>query len=70
LGLIAFTTVIARGVLGGSEPESTMLTATICMAALASAGYVVGRIAEQTIEESVRGKLATRLAAEREKPTA
>lgn len=62
LGLIAFTTILARGVLRQSDAESTFLTASLCLMALAAVGCVVGNLAAWVVDESVRTKLADELA--------
>ena len=61
LGLVSFTPILARGVLRGSDAESTLLTASLCMMALAAVGYVVGNLAAWVVDESVRTKLADKL---------
>ena len=54
LGLIAFSTIVLRGVIAGHDPESTLLTATIGLFAFAAAGWLLGTIAQSTVEQSVR----------------
>ncbi len=41
-----------------------MLTATLCLMALAAVGYVVGNLAAWVVDESVRTKLADELEAQ------
>ncbi len=64
LGLIAFATILARGVLRGGDAESTFLLASLCLMALAAVGYVVGNLAAWVVNESVRTKLADELDAQ------
>lgn len=63
LGLVAFATVVARGVLWGGGTVGTMLTGCLAMFALAGVGWVVGMVAEATVEESVRTQLRAEVAA-------
>ena len=52
-GLLAYTTIIARGFLIGGGFDETIKLALIMLFAFAVAGYVLGGIAQQTVRESV-----------------
>jgi hypothetical protein len=62
LGLVAFCTTVLRGAIAGVA-EDALLTATIHLFAFAAAGWVLGTIAESTIEQSVRTRFAAELKA-------
>lgn len=64
LGLLAFLTCVARGLIQGGGPVGVLGTACLTMAAFAVVGSLVGWIAQQTVEESVRGRVAAEVAAE------
>jgi hypothetical protein len=64
LGPLAFVIVIARAVIKAFGTSQTLLTATICLFAFAAVGYVVGSIAQQVVEDSVREKVELELAAQ------
>ncbi|MBN2477122.1 MAG: hypothetical protein JXB62_21115 [Pirellulales bacterium] len=66
LGPLAFLTSLARGFVHGGGAESTLWAAWFGLLAFSAIGYVIGCIAERTVEESVRGRIAAELAAERE----
>ena len=55
-GLLAFGTVIARGVLRGGNLASALLTASGALFAFAALGYIIGSIAERTIVEAIEFK--------------
>jgi hypothetical protein len=65
LGLVAFSTTVLRGAIHGVADEA-MLTATIHLFAFAAAGWILGTIAESTIEQSVRLRFAAELKAAEE----
>jgi hypothetical protein len=54
LGPIAFVSMLARGIVGGSSTDSVLLSSTVCLIAFAAIGYVIGRLADQTVLESVK----------------
>jgi hypothetical protein len=62
LGLLAFSTSVLRAAIQGAGPDA-LLTATIQLFAFAAAGWIVGTIAEQTIEQSVRTRFEAELKA-------
>jgi len=57
LGAIAFLVATARGLLTGGATNDVLLHAWLGLIAFSAAGYVVGRLAEWIIDESVRTKL-------------
>ena len=61
LGPVAMTVVILRGVAGGAAADATLWSAVLALAGLAVVGWMVGFIAESTIEESVRSKMEVEL---------
>ena len=61
LGPVAMTVVILRGVVRGAAADATLWSAVLALAGLALVGWVVGLIAESTIEESVRNKMEVEL---------
>ena len=63
LGPLAFLASLARGMMHGGGTETVIRTAWYCLLAFAAAGYVVGRLAEWTIEDSLSSRLAAELAA-------
>ena len=63
LGPVAFVTIVARGVLRGSDLGSTMQTACLCLFGFAALGYLVGRVAAATVNESVNYKFKAELKA-------
>jgi hypothetical protein len=64
LGLLAFATCVARGIVHGGGAESSLGTACLALAMFAAVGLILGFIAEQTVEASVRQRVAAELAAE------
>lgn len=62
LGPVAFLTVLARGLLLGGEDQSIVFQAWCALWCFAVAGYVVGRIAERTIEQSVHDRITREIA--------
>jgi len=62
LGPLAMATVVARSIRHGWDSNTTLLAASLCLLAFALAGYVLGRIAESTVEDSVQARIAAELA--------
>lgn len=62
LGPVAFLTALARGFLLGEEAQRSVFAAWCALWCFAAAGYVVGWIAERTIEQSVRDRISRELA--------
>ena len=61
LGPLAFALTIARGVLFGGSVNETLLAACIGLFACGGLGYVVGQIAQSTVDESVRTRFAAQM---------
>ena len=54
LGPIAFVAMLIRGVVGGGSANSVLLSSTVSLISFAAIGYVIGRLAEQIVLESVK----------------
>lgn len=54
LGLIAFATIVARGVIQQASASSTIPTAACALFVFAGLGYVLGRIAERAIDGDLK----------------
>jgi hypothetical protein len=63
LGLTAFATVVARGVLQGGG-SGVMLEAAAALVAFAAAGWLIGAIAESTVRQSVEATFNAEVAAQ------
>lgn len=63
LGPLAFLAVAVRGWKNGWPTESSLLSAWLAFVALAAIGYIVGRLAEWIVDESVRTRMLAELAA-------
>jgi hypothetical protein len=63
LGLLAFATVVARGVAHQISPSSTLWQACGMLFVFAAVGYLIGSTARWLVDDSVRGQLAGELAA-------
>ena len=55
LALIAVSTVLGRGMLGGGDFVGTVQTAAVAAVVFFGLGLLVGEIARRLIEEHVRG---------------
>ncbi len=64
LGPLALVTCVARGLLHGSGVESTLLSAWLSLLVFSAVGYVIGRLAEWIVDESVGAVVQAELAAE------
>jgi hypothetical protein len=64
LGLLAFLTSLALGLLRAGDPDMVIWTAWCSLWVFAAAGYVLGAIAARTVDESVEARIAAELAAE------
>jgi hypothetical protein len=62
LGPLAMAVVICRGWLGSGGVEGTLTIATASLIVFSLVGAILGRIAETTIDESVRLRLEQQLA--------
>ena len=65
LALVAFSTTVLRGAIHGHADEA-LLTATIQLFLFAAVGWVLGTIAQSTVEQSVRARFETELKAAEE----
>jgi hypothetical protein len=63
LGLLAFATVVARGVAHESSLNSTVWMACSMLFVFAAVGSLIGGAARWIVDDSVRGELASRMAA-------
>lgn len=54
--------VICRGLMDSGGVEGTLTSATLSLAAFAVLGAVLGHIAQNTVDESVRARLEQQLA--------
>ena len=61
LGLLAFATMMARGVVHGGSASATIWQAAVSLFAFAAIGYAIGRTAQWVIDDSVRGQLTSQL---------
>jgi hypothetical protein len=64
---LAFLTSLAVGVFHGEPPDRVLLSAWFSLVMFSAVGYIVGRIAAQTVEESVRAKISAQLGQEESK---
>ena len=63
LGTLAYVSVILRGVLQGYAVEGTIKLSILLLFVFAAIGYVIGKIAESTIEDSIQVQLQRELEA-------
>ena len=63
LGTLAYVIVILRGVLQGYAVEGTIKLSILLLFLFAAIGYVIGKIAESTIEDSIQVQLQRELEA-------
>ena len=61
LGPVAFLTALARGFLLGDEAPNMMFAAWCALWCFAAAGYVIGWIAEKTVEQAVQDRITKEL---------
>jgi len=64
LGFLAFLTCVVRGLIHGSGPIGLLGAACWMMLIFAAVGSLIGWIAQRTVEESVRGRVAAEVAAD------
>ncbi|MGD9632070.1 MAG: hypothetical protein AB7G28_25025 [Pirellulales bacterium] len=62
LGPLAMTVIIVRGIKDSAGIEGTLTIAIVALTAYAILGAVLGRIAQATVDESVRWKIEQQLA--------
>ena len=60
---LAYVIVILRGVLQGYAVEGTIKLSILLLFVFAAIGYVIGKIAESTIEDSIQVQLQRELEA-------
>ncbi|HVX15850.1 MAG TPA: hypothetical protein VHC22_32000 [Pirellulales bacterium] len=70
LGLLAFTTVIARGCIHGGGADSTLFAAWLGLLIAYPLGCVVGALAERILLESIHVQFAAEIAAREAKGSA
>ena len=63
LGTLAYVIVILRGVLQGYAVEGTIKLSILLLFVFAAIGYVIGKIAETTLEDAIRVQLQRELEA-------
>lgn len=63
LGYLAAALTLARGVWSGGGVEGTLLTMLAILPLFAAIGFVVGTIAQTTVDQAIREKLERELAA-------
>lgn len=66
LGPLAMLTVVLSGLIHGRTSESVAWVAWIALLVFAAIGYVLGWIANRTVEDSVQTSLSAQLDAESE----
>ena len=54
LGLVAFLTIVARGLINNGSGGNTVLYAAGAMFIFATIGWIAGTIAEMTVDQAVR----------------
>lgn len=57
LGSLAFVIVILRGALHGYAAEGTIKLSILMMFVFAAIGYIVGRVASNTVRDSIRARV-------------
>ncbi len=62
LGSLSMAVVMLRGAIAGAGFEGTVANALPAVALMGAVGFIVGWIAEATIDESVRSRLEKQLA--------
>jgi hypothetical protein len=66
LGLLAFATAMACGIVQSGSPSETISQACKMMFAFTAVGYLIGRTAQWIVDDAVRGRLLNQMA---HKPT-
>jgi len=69
LALIAFGTTLARGLIHRGGAEATLKTAVLYLFLFGTIGFVLGRTAQWSIEDSLRTRLRTKETPANETPT-
>lgn len=65
LGLLAFQTVMVRGLLRSAGAETVYWQASLALFGFAALGYITGNTAAWIVGESVRSSMAAEAAAQR-----
>jgi lipoprotein signal peptidase len=61
LGLLALLTSLAHATIHAAETDSMLMAAWLSLLLFAALGYLIGRIAARTVEESVRAEIQAEL---------
>lgn len=61
LGYLAAALTLARGAIAGGDLDGTLLTAIAALGAFAVIGFVIGAIAEHTVDQAICQRLETQL---------
>ena len=69
LALVAFATTLVRGSINGGGAESTLKVAVIGLLLFGGIGFLIGRTAGWTIEDSLRSRLRSESKGSQEVPT-
>ena len=64
LGPLAFVVIAVLGLLHSSDAEKTLLAGCCLMFVFAAIGFVIGQLAEWSVEDAVRSRLRVELAAQ------
>ena len=59
MGLVAFATTLAQGLIHHGHVDSTLATASISLFAFGAVGLLVGHIAQWAIEDSLKSQIRT-----------
>jgi hypothetical protein len=62
LGHLALAVVLVRGLKQGAALEPTLLAGFLALCVFAILGWILGEVAERTVEDSVRSKIAAEFA--------
>ncbi|WP_425398280.1 hypothetical protein [Aeoliella sp.] len=68
LGYLAAAVTLARGVIASGGVEGTMLSAIAAMAIFAVIGFVLGTIAQTTVDQAVRQQFESQVQADSSTP--
>ncbi|QDU55334.1 hypothetical protein [Aeoliella mucimassa] len=63
LGYLAAALTLARGFMASGGVESTMMNAIVALVIFAMIGFVLGSVAQETVDQSVRQRLEENLEA-------
>ena len=56
LGLLAFLVTVVNGLTSAGGTETTIKVACLCLFLFGAVGYLIGRIAQSAVEDSVRAQ--------------